>query len=199
VLVPVIELWRIAVLGRGEDLAVAIAATAAYLPLHVRHVSSGLQGRRPRGGVTTLAVMTAVIVGAWSLIGQQWVFMFASLAVSMLCALPTRYALPAAAAAVLWPLAYDWSPPITDDVYSGPYLSLSLRSAFTVHPARQYCPIPLRWAAIPLRHADWRRRSACGDMNAHSSRPNARRRGARCSSADRGRPEVTDVIRRQVV
>jgi two-component system, NarL family, sensor histidine kinase DesK len=126
VLVPVVELWRIGVLGHGDDLAVAIGATAAYLPLHLRHVYHALQGRRPRAAVGTLAVMAAVMVVAWWLIGQQWVFMFASLAVSALCALPTRYALAAAAAIVLWPLLYDWSPPIAEGVYSGPYLSLSL-------------------------------------------------------------------------
>jgi hypothetical protein len=126
VLVPAVELWRIGVLADGDDLAIAIGATAAYLPLHLRHVFHGLQGRRPRAAVATLGVMTAVMVAAWAVIGAQWVFMFASLAVSALCALPTRFALPAAAAVVLWPLLYDWSPGVADGVYSGPYLTLSL-------------------------------------------------------------------------
>lgn len=126
VLVPAIELWRIAVLGAGDDLGIAIVATAGYLPLHLRHVYHGLQGRRPRAAVATLAMMAAIMVWAWWLIGPQWVFMFASLAVSTLCALPTRFALPGAAVVVLWPLLYDWSPPIADGVYSGPYLTLSL-------------------------------------------------------------------------
>lgn len=127
VLVPGTELWRIAVLGRGDDLVLAIVATAAYLPLHLRHVYHGLQGRRPRGAVATLAVMAAVMFWAWWLIGSQWVFMFASLAVSALCALPTRFALPVAALIVSWPLLYyDWSPGVADGVYSGPYLTLSL-------------------------------------------------------------------------
>jgi two-component system, NarL family, sensor histidine kinase DesK len=126
VLVPAVELWRIAVLGRGDDLAIAIGATAAYLPMHVRHVYHGLQGRRPRAAVATLVAMAVVMVSAWLLIGAQWVFMFASLAVSVLCALPTRFALPAAAVVVLWPLLYDWSPPLAEGVYSGPYLTLSL-------------------------------------------------------------------------
>lgn len=136
VLVPAVELWRIAVLAHGDALPIAVVATAAYLPLHLRHVYHGLQGRRPRAAVATLAVMAAVMVAAWWLIGTQWVFMFASLAVSALCALPTRFALPAAAVIVLWPLLYDWSPPIADDVYSGPYLTLALvfraTSLFTV-------------------------------------------------------------------
>ena len=126
VLVPAVEIWRIAVLGHGDSIAIAVVATAAYLPLHLRHVHHGLHGRRPWAATTTLAVMAAVMIVAWALIGQQWVFMFASLAVSALCALPTRLALPAAAAIVLWPLLYDWSPRIADDVYSGPYLTLSL-------------------------------------------------------------------------
>lgn len=126
VLVPIVELWRIAVLGRGNDLAIAVLATAAYLPLHLRHVYHGLQGRRPGGAVATLTLMAVLMIAAWWLIGQQWVFMFASLAVSALCALPTRFAMPAASVIVLWPLFYDWSPPIADGIYSGPYLTLSL-------------------------------------------------------------------------
>lgn len=137
VLVPAVELWRIGVFGSGDDLAVGIVATAAYLPLHLRHVYHGLKGRRPRAAVATLGLMAVVMVAALLLIGQQWAFMFASLAVSALCALPTRWALPAAAAAVLWPLpSYSWAPSIADGVYSGPYLTLSLlfraTSLFTV-------------------------------------------------------------------
>jgi hypothetical protein len=99
----------------------------------------------------------------------------------------------------------------------------SVRSAITVRPARQDCPIPLRWAAIPLRYEDSRRRSACGDMNAHCSRPKARRarsqmlelpphpaplrrldtqarsRSTTDSARTGTRPEVTDLIRRQVI
>jgi two-component system sensor histidine kinase DesK len=127
VLVPAIEVWRVGVLGGGEGLPIAVGATAAYLPLHLRHVYHGLRGRRPRAAVATLAVMAAVMISAWWLIGPQWVFMFASLAVSALCALPTRFALPAAAVIVLWPLGYySWSPPIADGVYSGPYLTMAL-------------------------------------------------------------------------
>ena len=126
VLVPAVELWRIGVLGKGDDLAIAIVATAAYLPLHLRHVYHGLQGRRPRFAVTTLGAMAVVMFAAWAVIGTQWVFMFASLVVSVLCSLPTRFALPVAAATAAWPLFYDWSPPLKDGVYSGPYLCLSL-------------------------------------------------------------------------
>jgi len=127
VVVPATEIWRIWVLGKGDDLAIALVATAAYLPLHLRHVFHGLQGRRPRAAVATLAAMTAVMTVAWAMIGQQWVFMFASLAVSALCTLQTRFAIPTAAAIALWPvLYYDWSPRLADGVYSGPYLALSL-------------------------------------------------------------------------
>jgi hypothetical protein len=143
VLVPGTELWRIAVLGSGEDLILAIVATAAYLPLHLRHVYHGLQARRPRAAVATLGVMAAVMFWAWWLIGAQWVFMFSSLAVSALCALPTRFALPVATAIVGWPLLwYSWSPPIADGVYSGPYLTLSLlfRASHRRHPAGRCLP-----------------------------------------------------------
>src|SRR5690349_19562597 len=60
VAVPAIELWRIGVFDSGADLAVAIIATAAYLPLHLRHVYYGLQGGRPRGAIVTLGLMAAV-------------------------------------------------------------------------------------------------------------------------------------------
>jgi hypothetical protein len=71
VLVPAIEPWHIAVLGHGAgDVAVAVGATAAYLPLHLRQVHHGLHGRRPRAAVATLTLMAAVMVAAWWLIGQ---------------------------------------------------------------------------------------------------------------------------------
>ena len=126
VAVPAIEVWRIGVFSSGADLVIAIVATSAYLPFHLRHVYYGLQGARPRAAIVTLGLMTAIMVGACLVIGQQWIFMFASLGVSALCALPTRFALPAAAAIVLWPLLLNWSPGVANGVYSGPYLTLSL-------------------------------------------------------------------------
>src|SRR4051812_31168417 len=74
VLVPAVELWRIGVLDSGEHLAIGIVATATYLPLHLRHVYHALQGRRPVFAVATLGAMTTVMVVAWVMIGQQWVF-----------------------------------------------------------------------------------------------------------------------------
>lgn len=127
VLVPAIELWRIGVFGETRAFVFAALATLLYLPLHLRHVSYGLQGRRPAAAVPTLALMAAVVVGAWALVGQQWLFMFASLTVSVLCTLPIRVAAVAAALVVLSPLVYGWLLPLSGTApYSGQFLSLAV-------------------------------------------------------------------------
>jgi len=125
-IVPANELWRLEVFTSTRDFVVAAVATALYLPLHLRHVAYGLQGRRPAGALLTLAIMTAVMIAAWLVIGQLWVFMFASLAVSIMCTLPMRVGVTLAAALALSPLLYDWSPPLTSTAYSGQYLAITL-------------------------------------------------------------------------
>src|SRR3954447_18265406 len=125
-IVPANELWRLGEFTSTSHFVVAAVATALYLPLHLRHVAYGLQGRRPRGAVLTLLVMAAVMTAAWLIVGQLWVFMFASLAVSIMCTLPMRAAVALASALALSPLLYDWSPPRSDLGYSGQYLAITL-------------------------------------------------------------------------
>jgi hypothetical protein len=125
-IVPANELWRLWVYTSTRDFVIAATATVLYVPLHLRHVAYGLQGRRPRGAVLTLLVMTAVMVTAWLAIGQLWIFMFASLAVSIMCTLPVRIAVVAAGLLVVSPLLYDWAPALSDTAYSGPYLAITL-------------------------------------------------------------------------
>ena len=125
-IVPLNELWRLWEFTSTEDFLVAVVATGLYLPLHLRHVAYGLQGRRPRAAIATLLIMTAVMGAAWLIIGQLWIFMFASLAVSIMCTLPIRAAVAAAGALVVSPLLYDWSPSLSQAGYSGPYLAITL-------------------------------------------------------------------------
>src|SRR3954447_14795996 len=125
-IVPANELWRLGEFTSTSHFVVAAVATALYLPLHLRHVAYGLQGRRPRAAVLTLLVMTAVMVAAWLVIGQLWIFMFASLAVSIMCTLPMRIAVACAGVLVLSPALYDWSPPLSSSSYSGQYLTITL-------------------------------------------------------------------------
>ena len=126
VLVPATELWRIGLFVSTPKLVIAVAATALYLPLHLRHVYYGLQSRRPSFAVLTLGLMAMVMFAAWLAVGQLWVFMFASLAVSMMCALETRVALVLVGALVLSPLLYSWSVHPNDSGYGGPYLTAAL-------------------------------------------------------------------------
>src|SRR4051812_25668975 len=124
--VPANELWRLGEFTSTRNFVVAVVATALYLPLHLRHVAYGLQGRRPRAALLTLLVMAVVMFAAWAVIGQLWVFMFASLAVSIMCTLPMRAAVALSSALALSPLFYDWSPPLSDSTHSGQYLAITL-------------------------------------------------------------------------
>src|SRR5436305_10927364 len=67
-IVPANELWRLGEFTSTSDFVVAACATALYLPLHLRHVAYGLQGRRPRAAVLTLLVMASVMIAAWLII-----------------------------------------------------------------------------------------------------------------------------------
>jgi hypothetical protein len=153
--------------------------------------------------VITLGVMAGVMVTAWWLIGQQWVFMFASLAVSALCALPTRFALPTAAVIVGWPLFYDWSPPLADGVYSGPYLSLALvfratslfAVAWLVAASRRLSGVRATLAAAVVREE---RAALQEDLRAALSGPLGELTDLSASAAAlarRGQPETADLIR----
>jgi two-component system, NarL family, sensor histidine kinase DesK len=75
----------------------ALAATAVYLPLHVRHVSSGLHGVRPGGLRWTLLAMAVVIVALTPLLGAAWLYTFQALAASVLVTTRPRVSFPALA------------------------------------------------------------------------------------------------------
>ena len=87
VALAVVEVGRIGVFGWTHQLAVAVAVTALYLPIHLWHLSYGLRGERPPRSGSTLAVMAAVHLVALLLIGNLWSYALASLAVSALVVL----------------------------------------------------------------------------------------------------------------
>lgn len=108
VLLPLIELGRIAAYppAAGPVLP-ALIATACYLPLHLRHVLYAVRGSRPAGAGWTLVAMSVVIVGATPLIGVGWLFMFASLGLSVLIVVrpPWSFVLALGLTAAMAPLA----------------------------------------------------------------------------------------------
>lgn len=127
VAIPLMELWRIQAFDDSARLAIALVAIACYLPLHVRHLVYGLRARIAPGGRVTLALMAGIMIAAWVLVGVDWVFLLASLVVSVLVTLPVRVSLVLAAAVVLSPMAvYGLTSTHGNLQLSGSYLSVSL-------------------------------------------------------------------------
>jgi len=79
----------------------ALAATAAYVPLYLRHLLYFVRGRRPPAAGWTLAAVTIVVAGALPLVGQGWLPSFFAVAVCLLVVLPWRWSLPGVAALAL--------------------------------------------------------------------------------------------------
>jgi two-component system sensor histidine kinase DesK len=104
-----------------------IAATAVYLPLHLRHVWYAARAHRPPLGGWSLAAMTVVIVGAAPLAGNMWPRAYTALVVSFLLILPAPWSylgyvvMVTAAAPVAHALGLPWSaaPWLTFSVLSG--------------------------------------------------------------------------------
>jgi two-component system, NarL family, sensor histidine kinase DesK len=86
IVLPLLELARIAVgwAPSPGHATLALAATACYLPLYVRHVWHAARGSRPAGAGWTLVAMAVVILGALPFIGTSWLISLHSLAVSVL-------------------------------------------------------------------------------------------------------------------
>jgi signal transduction histidine kinase len=101
VLLPVVELTRIAVFEPAEHAWIALVATALYLPLHLRHVGFALGRRSAPAGGWSLAAVAVITLTAYALIGPAWSFALASLVVSTAIVLRPRWSIPAAAAIIL--------------------------------------------------------------------------------------------------
>lgn len=149
IVLSLIDVWRIAYLRSAPAGAIATTALAATLaiPLHIRHVLFGLRGERPPAGAWTLAALAIVNVVAASLIGQGWIFQFASLIVSILIIVPGVWALVLAGAVVLSPLfllGTQWY--AVGEASGGIYLAF----AIAWRAATQFVPLRLMAAVRAL-------------------------------------------------
>lgn len=96
--IPVVVLLLFALLPPySHHFAVALAATAVYLPLHVRHVTYALRGVRPRGLPWTVLAMAVAIIAPTPVLGSPWLYAFHALAASLLITMRPRVSLPALA------------------------------------------------------------------------------------------------------
>src|SRR5262245_60653852 len=69
---PLIVLWKVAIVADGAAVRYATLAAAATIALHLRHVAFGLRDERPPAGAWTLAVLAIVNVAATVLVGRLW-------------------------------------------------------------------------------------------------------------------------------
>jgi len=95
------------------QFAVAVVATAVYLPVHLWHTFHAAQGTRPRGTVWSLAAMAAVIGGVLPVVGVQWLGALYPLAASALLVLRPPWSLAAFGVllAVPAPVAFAFGEP----------------------------------------------------------------------------------------
>ena len=89
---------------QGGKLLLALAATACYLPLYVRHVVYGVRAVRPAGARWTLGAMAVVIVGALPITWVGWLLNLDALAVSVLLLVRRRWSLVIFAGLVAAPI-----------------------------------------------------------------------------------------------
>jgi two-component system, NarL family, sensor histidine kinase DesK len=119
-LVVLLQFVLIPPVSAGHVAAVS-AATAVYLPLHVRHVRYALRGARPSALPWTLATMTAAIVAVTPLLGAFWLYAFQALAASLLVSAPPRWSFPAVGCLLLlvgvWGHHLAYSVGAAQDIY----------------------------------------------------------------------------------
>jgi two-component system sensor histidine kinase DesK len=125
VALPLIELWLWSSFAT-PDAAVAWAATALFLPLHLRHVTYGLRGERAPRAAWSLAAITVIVGAAALVIGPAWAIMFASLALSVLLVVPWPWSILPFAAVVASPLAYGLHLDPAWPVGTSSYLAFSI-------------------------------------------------------------------------
>ncbi|WP_344919580.1 hypothetical protein [Streptosporangium oxazolinicum] len=69
----------------------SMAATAAYLPLHLRHVWYAARSVHPPAGRWTFVAMAVIVLGVTPLAGNMWPRAYAGLVVSALLVLPAPW------------------------------------------------------------------------------------------------------------
>jgi two-component system, NarL family, sensor histidine kinase DesK len=157
---PVISVGVLAASNPGFTRAAwAIAATAAFSPLYLRHVLYFVRGLPPPAPGWTLTAMTLVMFGAVPLAGGWWLAMFFALAVCLLTTLPWRWSLSGVAVLIVAqvPLALGFPAPEFPVVASEPsYFALNLlwRTAAVFVPA---------WLVRAVRQLDAARRELADD------------------------------------
>jgi two-component system, NarL family, sensor histidine kinase DesK len=107
VALPLLVLFAVGVTPPNvHHLPEALAATAVYLPLHVRHVRFGLKGMRPPGLPWSLLAMAAAIAAPTPMLGAFWLYAFHALAASVLVTTRPRISFPALAGILAWVAAW---------------------------------------------------------------------------------------------
>lgn len=94
-----------------------ITATAAYLPLHYRHIWYRALGVRPRGWPWSLGLLALIVIAVIPIVGYHWLGALYPLATSVLLLASVRWAAFAFAIILLAPLPItlaagqlDWAP-----------------------------------------------------------------------------------------
>lgn len=102
--------------SREVSWPVAVAATAAYLPLYLHHVAWAARRARPPAGRWTLLVLAAVVTAGLPLVGSHWLPVFAVVAASAMFVLPWPRSLLVAGGVVAAqaPLALAVDSPLPD-------------------------------------------------------------------------------------
>jgi two-component system sensor histidine kinase DesK len=155
VALPLVALGLLVANLGSEYVPLVAAATAVFLPLHVRHLRHALRGTRPHGGGWTLGVMAVVIVGPTPLVGPFWLQMWHVLAASAFLVLRPRWAISAylglAACAGIWGYALAERIPTTaargSDAGWAAWFALMVVS-------RGLVPIVLVWLVVALRRLE---------------------------------------------
>src|SRR5690348_4246419 len=110
-LLAIVEVGRVGLAGSTTKTVVAIVAAAAFMPLHLWHLSYGVRGERPPHSGPTLAVIAVVNLVALLVIGKPWSFMLAVVATSALIVLRPPWSPAALAACVAAPAFLIWAEP----------------------------------------------------------------------------------------